>query len=74
MQSCPRARCAALMTDPASLRAAGAVEVLDGTHGVVREAMVLYSVSPGVANAAEVLAAGLRRRIHAWKELAAAPG
>ncbi|MBM3502173.1 MAG: hypothetical protein FJX74_26275 [Armatimonadetes bacterium] len=65
------ARCAAVLTDSESLRASAALQVLDSTRGVVREAMVIYSVSPALANAAELLAAGLRGHIRRWKELAA---
>jgi len=42
--------------------------LLDGQRTVLREAMVVYSVSPSLPDAAAVLADGLRARAIAWKK------
>ena len=68
------ARCAAMLSDRTSFRAAAALQVLEGARGVVREATVVYWVSPGLADPGEALASGLRGRVRIWKELAAMAG
>jgi len=71
MRSTKRARCTALLTDPESLKAAAALELVDRRRGVLREAMVIYTVSPALPNAARLLGDGLKGRARAWKQDAA---
>jgi len=72
MHTAQHPRCAAIMTESVALRAVAALQLTDAACAVVREAMVVYTVSPDLPNASDVLAAGLRRRARAWKAIAAA--
>ena len=64
-------RCAAILTEPAAFRAVAALQLTDAARAVVREATVVYAVSPDLPNASDVLAAGLRDCARAWQTLAA---
>jgi hypothetical protein len=67
MHPARQARCAAVLTEPETLRATAVLELVDGRLSVLRAATLVYAVSPNVPNANEALAAGLKGRIEAWK-------